>query len=320
MIILKCSKCREQLEVDDAFAGGVCRCVHCGALSHVPVMPTRLDRKGRPTAPPEMARPVIATPQEQERLVIAPARQYVAMQKRRGLLAILMMLAALGMAAGFAVLAWRLFGPQPPSTSGQAGTREETNLFAATGPNFAGLDLSSGPVAYLIDSGGSMRDCLDGVARAVDLSARTLGDAKFAVLVWPQEAFMGEPHGSLQAFPDSDLAGPSDHGRLPGWLDGLSAGGRRDPGPAIDAAMARGARTLLLLTASDLDADQARSARTRLDGKGVRVLAAAIGSSAEDFPELTKLAGQGHLRVITLEELAVELPKAMQSSGQAPAP
>src|SRR6185369_3854511 len=36
MISLNCTSCKKVLEVDDAFAGGVCRCQHCGTIQTVP--------------------------------------------------------------------------------------------------------------------------------------------------------------------------------------------------------------------------------------------------------------------------------------------
>ncbi|MDB5295297.1 MAG: hypothetical protein JWO31_1280, partial [Phycisphaerales bacterium] len=36
MITLICTKCKTTLEMDDAFAGGVCRCQHCGTIQTVP--------------------------------------------------------------------------------------------------------------------------------------------------------------------------------------------------------------------------------------------------------------------------------------------
>ena len=36
MISLPCSHCEKTLEVDEAFAGGVCRCQHCGTIQTVP--------------------------------------------------------------------------------------------------------------------------------------------------------------------------------------------------------------------------------------------------------------------------------------------
>ena len=48
MIQLTCANCKASLEVDDAFAGGVCRCQHCGTIQTVP---SRGGGKGRPAAP-----------------------------------------------------------------------------------------------------------------------------------------------------------------------------------------------------------------------------------------------------------------------------
>jgi hypothetical protein len=37
MISLTCTNCQTTLSIDDAFAGGVCRCQHCGTIQTVPV-------------------------------------------------------------------------------------------------------------------------------------------------------------------------------------------------------------------------------------------------------------------------------------------
>src|SRR5688572_14296373 len=36
MISLTCTACQTKLSIDDAFAGGVCRCQHCGTIQTVP--------------------------------------------------------------------------------------------------------------------------------------------------------------------------------------------------------------------------------------------------------------------------------------------
>jgi len=54
MIRLNCPQCREELEIDDAFLGGICRCSHCGAMITVPsdlepeadIQLQRLSRQG----------------------------------------------------------------------------------------------------------------------------------------------------------------------------------------------------------------------------------------------------------------------------------
>ena len=41
MITVNCSSCKAQLEMDDAFAGGVCRCHYCGTIQTVPAAAKR---------------------------------------------------------------------------------------------------------------------------------------------------------------------------------------------------------------------------------------------------------------------------------------
>ena len=48
MISLTCTSCKRVLEIDDAFAGGVCRCQFCGTIRTVPA---GLKQGSRPGAP-----------------------------------------------------------------------------------------------------------------------------------------------------------------------------------------------------------------------------------------------------------------------------
>lgn len=48
MISLNCTSCKKLLEIDDAFAGGVCRCQHCGTIQTVPASLKRASRAGAP--------------------------------------------------------------------------------------------------------------------------------------------------------------------------------------------------------------------------------------------------------------------------------
>ena len=48
MISLTCTSCKKTLEIDDAFAGGVCRCQHCGTIQTVPASLKRANRPGAP--------------------------------------------------------------------------------------------------------------------------------------------------------------------------------------------------------------------------------------------------------------------------------
>lgn len=47
MIRLNCNNCKAQLSIDDAFAGGVCRCQYCGTIQTVPKhLKTAADSSG----------------------------------------------------------------------------------------------------------------------------------------------------------------------------------------------------------------------------------------------------------------------------------
>src|SRR5437867_54364 len=56
MINLTCTNCKKLLEIDDAFAGGVCRCKFCGTIQTVP------SHKTRAAAPAVSAAPKAAPP------------------------------------------------------------------------------------------------------------------------------------------------------------------------------------------------------------------------------------------------------------------
>lgn len=60
---LECPSCKLVLQIDVAFAGGVCRCSNCGTLMTVPRDPGRekAERLMRPDAPPGAALPQAAT-------------------------------------------------------------------------------------------------------------------------------------------------------------------------------------------------------------------------------------------------------------------
>ncbi len=49
MIRISCTSCKAVLSVDDAFAGGVCRCQHCGTIQ---VVPASLKPSSKPAPPP----------------------------------------------------------------------------------------------------------------------------------------------------------------------------------------------------------------------------------------------------------------------------
>ena len=55
MITVNCSSCKAQLEMDDAFAGGVCRCHYCGTIQTVPAAAKRKAAGATAAAPAKAA-------------------------------------------------------------------------------------------------------------------------------------------------------------------------------------------------------------------------------------------------------------------------
>lgn len=58
MITVNCSSCKAQLEMDDAFAGGVCRCHYCGTIQTVPAAAKRKGAGAAAAAPAKATAPV----------------------------------------------------------------------------------------------------------------------------------------------------------------------------------------------------------------------------------------------------------------------
>lgn len=65
MINLTCPSCVSELEIDDGFRGGVCRCFDCGTLMTVPDAPD-VDRPETLSRPDSPDAPVLAEPDDEE--------------------------------------------------------------------------------------------------------------------------------------------------------------------------------------------------------------------------------------------------------------
>src|SRR5438309_266199 len=57
MINLTCTNCKKLLQIDDAFAGGVCRCKFCGTIQTVPSQKTRAASPTATAVAPKAAPP-----------------------------------------------------------------------------------------------------------------------------------------------------------------------------------------------------------------------------------------------------------------------
>lgn len=295
MIILKCSKCQEQLEVDDAFAGGVCRCIHCGALSQVPLQTTKLDRKGRPTAPPPMANPV-TQPAEGSEVVIAPTRRSTLSQKRQGTLAIVLLLISLVMAvsAVYLVLHYLRQNRTPDSASTASSSPAPNPIRRPTGPAVGGLPIEDSSIAYLLNVGSAMRDIRDLAQVVIAESAKSLGKTQFVVVPW----CLGGSNKKPPTFPEAGLAPGGKIDDLTPWLDTPNSSIAAAPADAAEAGVSHGAASLVVITGADLDKTDVDHMLARV--KNVTWMGLAIGPRSDEYdayPQLLRLAGGNKARV-----------------------
>jgi hypothetical protein len=146
MISLSCTHCRAALSIDDAFAGGVCRCQHCGTIQTVP---SQLKRR---SATPGSAAPVGATDRAsagngQPNAQVTPAPKALYKRKSRadgtGLDELAEIVASSGLSgsglAGSGLTSSRLRRDSPEDPSGARDPRSLTVLLAIAGIVIVGL-------------------------------------------------------------------------------------------------------------------------------------------------------------------------------------
>jgi hypothetical protein len=172
MIELACPSCRNLLEVDEGFRGGVCRCFNCGTLLTVPEEEQRTEAEVlSPTASPAAAdvRPRTYTTRSGKTVSLSPqqvARAPVARRPRKSIrvaVRVAAVVLALLLAGGVGLLAYVLFAPRAEKArvDPYAGLFDiEHNPYTWDEPNFMGLPVGQTTV-LLIESSAAMRNHLD---------------------------------------------------------------------------------------------------------------------------------------------------------------
>src|SRR5579884_321965 len=190
MISITCTNCRKVLTMDDAFAGGVCRCQHCGLIQTVPAR-KRAEAPSAGKVPQaagldELAEAVASSGLAQRGLKAAPAapppppRQERDERRKKMLPFVLVGAAALVVLLGIvlAIIFWPR-GGGPPSKGGTGLT------FSEQGPTFCGVPLRGQRVIYLLDRGNTVGDHFDALKHACYSSVEELGpDRQFQVILW----------------------------------------------------------------------------------------------------------------------------------------
>jgi hypothetical protein len=221
MIRIACTNCKTVLSIDDAFAGGVCRCQHCGTIQTVPAKARgaaaastttvtagskalfqhnpKSDGASSGTGLDELAGIVASSGLSgsglRSRRLTTPAS---GPGSRRNLAAIFITVAAV-IVVLLGVIAWLSMhhGTANASANGSAPSLLPTAPIA-TGPNFCGVSITGSSVIYLLDRGSGNREIFAAMTDATLKSITSLGpDRKFQILFWSNGSDeAGYPQGS----------------------------------------------------------------------------------------------------------------------------
>jgi hypothetical protein len=299
MITLTCTHCRATLEMDEAFAGGACRCQHCGTIQTVP---TRLKRKAmsggstdtktlhvqpsrsEPVASPssgldELADIVASSGLTSRRLrhapasapeapVIEPAKKSLAIPIAIG--AIVLVLGALGV--------W--FAMRGNSKETPAKT-QATATPVVREPAFCGVKLDVPSVVSVLDRGDSTRELFGHLKEAAFRSIESLGsDRRFQVLFWNNGSDEGYPsRGTVYATRDNIQA-------CERTFEEISAFGQTDVGSALTKAVASKPAVIVLATGKAWQLDESFTKQV-LDIRGdnpIKIHTFALGDSGTATP------------------------------------
>lgn len=334
MITLTCTKCRATLTIDDAFAGGVCRCQHCGTIQTVPRIRdasapssgavaqaahgsarTLYQGKRSSTQAPtgsgldELGEIIASSGLSSSRLRQPPSRPVASARPQNARPKVSPILAG-GIAAALVVLlAVTLLLLRPDAatvgerSSSSDSTATEPMAAAPTGPHFVGMPIEGQTIIYVLDRGSATADAFGYLKDATFRSLETLGpDRAFQVVFWD--------NGSIAAYPLTTPlpATPSNIAAARKRLAEVFPGGHTDAQPALVQAMRAKPTDIIIGTAKgwDLDETFVQMIRNVTAGSSVRIHTVAIGGKDVAGPlEAVAREFGGQFRAVTTPELRI---------------
>ena len=312
MISITCTNCDSVLTIDDAFAGGVCRCQFCGTIQTVPSKKEQAALQAKPAkslyqkenVPPRaeasgtglenlgggisgsgLAAPTLE--QDNDPAATAPVPSAPLIQPtsppQGARLSVVLITAAVVVVTGIAVAI--LLSRVTDHGTGSQGTPGSVVM---TGPNFCGIPVTGSSVIYVVDRGNSINEFFDSVKAATYKSLKQLGpDRKFQVILWDNDAGSTEfPPGSMR---NATAGAVEDCQRS--FQDVVAGGSSHLAGP-LREALARHPQFIVIATAkTQLEDDDTDALRTSI-GSGSHLCFVQIGPSIPPlFEDLAKSTG-----------------------------
>ena len=322
-IKIRCTSCSKKISVDDAFAGGMCRCPYCTETVAVPDRRSRGKGQGgrpdspdvRPDAPPvELVEPVAApapapaTETSTPAATPAVAHQIPVANPVRTQWVLLVVLLAVMIACGIAAATWLARQRGRQQANGEQVEVKEVNPFdvaavAATGKAaIAGMEIRA-PVVYCVDNGEGMHRIFDLLSAMTQVSIESLGqDRRFTLLVCARRDADGNER--TWEMPGGYHAGGAEgRAKADGFLADVAWFGDVDMPGTIAKALELKAKTIVFCGRAKVADPKQLGAKAKAGG--ATIVTIAITNDDEAAASLAALAeaSGGQTRRLELDEL-----------------
>lgn len=326
MIELACTKCKAMLSIDDAFAGGVCRCKHCGTIQTVPkqtkraAIPASVTANGRPdtvgqatgsgTGLDDLAQVVassgLGTGLGESRLRKGPPEGTAAVAAapaglKRETVLILSVGGAIVVLLGIIIAI--LLGSRGKGTGN--GTTAKPQVVQAptgkqvTGAHFLGMPIQSSSIIYVLDRGSGMTDVFDQMRVALQNSLATLPPTtQFQVIFWETDSVVAVPAAGMQPATAANVSA-AHHAVVD-----VVAFGQSKVEPALGKAFSQNPTDVILASGkADLDESFVKSVISLRRGRTVRIHTFSLGSGSPEALRSIALQTGGEFREVGFAEL-----------------
>jgi hypothetical protein len=330
MISITCTNCQTALSIDDAFAGGVCRCQHCGTIQTVPskkkdgpggtaaglgvktpktLYQKRVRDASVGTGLDELAEVVTSSGLAGSGLSSRSPRPAgsVAPPVQKNNMTMILGVAAIVVIALLIVILIVVTRGDPGATAtgqptGTGGAKTGAVAPAASNPTFCGVKLEHPSVIYLLDRGSSTQSPFGSLKEATLKSIATLGpERRFQILFWDN----GQDPGAFP--PLLSYANPGNLETVRRQTDEVYAFGAADAALVLAKAIAQRPAAIVIATGKGADLDDSFVQMVKDTKKDVPVVihTFAIGSSGSStaLKSVAEMTG-GQYRELSEAELS----------------
>jgi hypothetical protein len=328
MIRIACTNCKTILLIDDAFAGGVCRCQHCGTIQTVPARArdtATAGVSGQPvggskalfqnepradipsgTGLDELANVVASSGLSgsglQSRRLTRPPQTPAARNLTPILIAVGFVI--LGLLGAIVYLMMRKPAQPTPAANNTANviTPNGSGPTPVDKPNFCGLLIGENSVVYVLDRGSSAREIFRALEDATLKSVASLGpERRFQILFWANGSDdAGYPQSSTTYATKENI----DAARQ--VMDSVAVFGASDIKPALQKAIASNPDVIIIATPKgwDLDDAWAKDVLSMRGNSKVKIDTVSLGSGGES-ETLKSVAAKSSGQYLQVDEAAL---------------